>query len=242
MANPSLLVAIFFSALLVQGGLSITFTLKNNCHKTVWPAAQDNAKSPAFPNTGFELAAAASKSINPPAHWAGRIWGRTGCSTDSSGKFSCQTGDCGSGQVACNGKGGVPPTTLAEFTLQDKDGKDTYDVSCVDGFNLPLSIAPQGGSGCKTTTCSANINAQCPKVLQVTASGQGVVGCKSACNAFNTDQYCCRGAYNTSKTCKPSSYSEIFKKACPQAYSYAYDDPSSTFTCAGVNYLITFCP
>ncbi|CAH9134567.1 unnamed protein product [Cuscuta epithymum] len=32
---------------------------------------------------------------------------------------------------------------------------------------------------------------------------------------------------------------------CPQAYSYAYDDKTSTFTCPSGpnnNYLITFCP
>ncbi|KAL2499336.1 Pathogenesis-related thaumatin superfamily protein [Abeliophyllum distichum] len=30
--------------------------------------------------------------------------------------------------------------------------------------------------------------------------------------------------------------------ACPRAYSYAYDDKTSTFTCVGADYLITFCP
>uniref|UniRef100_M8CBJ1 Thaumatin-like protein n=1 Tax=Aegilops tauschii TaxID=37682 RepID=M8CBJ1_AEGTA len=35
----------------------------------------------------------------------------------------------------------------------------------------------------------------------------------------------------------------FFKSACPRAYSYAYDDSTSTFTCAaGTNYAITFCP
>ncbi|MCI07889.1 thaumatin-like protein 1-like, partial [Trifolium medium] len=29
---------------------------------------------------------------------------------------------------------------------------------------------------------------------------------------------------------------------CPKAYSYAYDDASSTFTCSGADYSITFCP
>ncbi|KAL9244029.1 hypothetical protein vseg_017846 [Gypsophila vaccaria] len=35
----------------------------------------------------------------------------------------------------------------------------------------------------------------------------------------------------------------VFKKACPRAYSYAYDDKSSTFTCGGSpDYTITLCP
>ncbi|XP_038974345.1 thaumatin-like protein 1b [Phoenix dactylifera] len=241
MANPSLLLAIFFAALYVQGGLSTTFTVKNNCAKTIWPGVQTNPNVPAFPSTGFQLAASASKSMNAPATWAGRMWGRTGCSTDSSGKFTCQTGDCGSGQVACNGKGGTPPASLVEFTLKGDGGKDNYDISLVDGFNLPVSITPQGVSGCTAPSCSANINAVCPAVLQDKVSGS-VVGCKSACLEFNQPKYCCTGAYNTSATCKPTTYSEFFKKECPQAYSYAYDDKTSLFTCTGANYLITFCP
>uniref|UniRef100_M8BCU8 Thaumatin-like protein 1 n=1 Tax=Aegilops tauschii TaxID=37682 RepID=M8BCU8_AEGTA len=31
--------------------------------------------------------------------------------------------------------------------------------------------------------------------------------------------------------------------ACPRSYSYAFDDPTSTFTCAGgPDYTVTFCP
>uniref|UniRef100_M8CCG5 Thaumatin-like protein n=1 Tax=Aegilops tauschii TaxID=37682 RepID=M8CCG5_AEGTA len=41
-----------------------------------------------------------------------------------------------------------------------------------------------------------------------------------------------------------SSTMPFFKTACPRAYSYAYDDATSTFTCAGgvSAYAITFCP
>ena len=36
----------------------------------------------------------------------------------------------------------------------------------------------------------------------------------------------------------------MFKKACPDAYSFSYDDAASTFTCVGkplTNYDIVFC-
>ncbi|CAI0400463.1 unnamed protein product [Linum tenue] len=56
------------------------------------------------------------------------------------------------------------------------------------------------------------------------------------------DLYCCTGAYGNPQTCKPTAYSRIFKAACPRAYSYAYDDPTSISTCTGGNYLVTFCP
>lgn len=46
---------------------------------------------------------------------------------------------------------------------------------------------------------------------------------------------------------RPEKYAKVFKDACPSAYSFPYDDPTSTFTCAGtamrdVDYAITFCP
>ncbi|KAG6704122.1 hypothetical protein I3843_07G115800 [Carya illinoinensis] len=34
----------------------------------------------------------------------------------------------------------------------------------------------------------------------------------------------------------------MFKAACPRSYSYAYDEATSTFTCSGVDYTVTFCP
>lgn len=70
----------------------------------------------------------------------------------------------------------------------------------------------------------------------------GVVACKSACEAFGLDQYCCSGEFANPTTCQPSIYSTIFKRACPRAYSYAYDDGTSTFTCKAYNYAIIFCP
>ncbi|RHN79700.1 putative thaumatin [Medicago truncatula] len=82
-----------------------------------------------------------------------------------------------------------------------------------------------------------------PPELQVTGSDLGVIACKSACMAFNTYQYCCRGDYITEGTCLPTDYSMFFENQCPDAYSYAYDDNSSTFTCsAGPDYTIIFCP
>lgn len=72
--------------------------------------------------------------------------------------------------------------------------------------------------------------------------GDGVVACKSACEAFGLDQYCCSGEFANPSTCKPSFYSSIFKTACPRAYSYAFDDGTSTFTCKAYDYTVVFCP
>ena len=84
----------------------------------------------------------------------------------------------------------------------------------------------------------------CPKELQVIGGEEegGVVACRSACGAFGLDQYCCSGEFANPTTCQPSSYSTIFKSACPRAYSYAFDDGTSTFTCKANEYAVVFCP
>ncbi|KAG6390634.1 hypothetical protein SASPL_148372 [Salvia splendens] len=221
-----------------------TFTFVNKCKFTVWPGILSNAGISPLSTTGFALNTGESRIINAPTAWGGRFWGRTHCSEDSTGKFSCATGDCGSGKLECAGGGAVTPVTLAEFTLDGDAGKDFYDLSLVDGFNLPMLVAPQGGSGvnCSRAECVADLNGECAPELRVTSAGGERVACRSACDAFRSEEYCCSGAYGKPAACKPSKYAETFKRACPQAYSYAYDDLTSTFTCIGADYIITFCP
>ncbi|CAM8876975.1 hypothetical protein QQ045_020609 [Rhodiola kirilowii] len=220
-----------------------TFTFVNKCDYTVWPGILPGAGTPPLESTGFQLGKKDSRTLQAPPGWSGRFWARTGCTFDSSGHGSCTTADCGSGQMECNGSGAAPPATLAEFTLGQSGSDDFYDVSLVDGYNLPMIIegsAASGGGGasCTTTGCIADLNRRCPAELRV---GDGEA-CKSACEAFGTPEYCCSGEYGSPATCKPTAYSSLFKAACPKSYSYAYDDASSTFTCSGADYTITFCP
>ncbi|KAK9164491.1 hypothetical protein Syun_005393 [Stephania yunnanensis] len=232
--------------LFISGSLGATFTFINNCDYKVWPGILTSAGIAPLDSTGFALEKGESRALTAPAAWSGRFWGRTACSEDSTGKLTCLTGDCGSGKIECAGAGAKPPATLAEFTLNGADGKDFYDVSLVDGYNLPMLVVPHGGSGgnCSTTGCVVDLNVACPAELKVVSStGAGAdVACKSACEAFQQPQYCCSGEYGNPNTCKPTSYSEFFKHACPRAYSYAYDDGTSTFTCVSADYDITFCP
>ncbi|KAF5740871.1 hypothetical protein HS088_TW11G00951 [Tripterygium wilfordii] len=217
-----------------------TFTFVNRCHYTVWPGILANAGTPKLDSTGFELPKSGSRSFQAPPNWSGRFWGRTGCTFDPhTGQGTCLTGDCGSNQMECNGLNAIPPATLAEFTIGSGSTQDYYDVSLVDGYNLPMIIQPSGGSAsCLATGCVTDLNRQCPDELR---AGSGDA-CKSACEAFGNPEYCCSGAYGSPDTCKPSIYSEMFKSACPRSYSYAYDDATSTFTCTGADYTITFCP
>ncbi|KAJ0039242.1 hypothetical protein Pint_24047 [Pistacia integerrima] len=163
----------------------------------------------------------------------------TGCTFDPSGKGKCITGDYGGG-LNCAGAGGAPPVSLAEFTLNSP--MDFYDVSLVDGYNLPISVIPSDGTGdkCRAIMCVSDLNQKCPNELQQVEKGK-VVGCKSACMAFNKPEFCCTDAFGDPNTCKPTQFSKIFKESCPMAYSYTYDDLTTTFTCNGANYLISFC-
>ena len=221
-----------------SGVMGATFTFVNRCEYTVWPGILANAGSPPLQSTGFELPKDTSRAFQASTGWSGRFWARTGCTFDGSGSGSCLTGDCGSGQIECNGAGAAPPATLAEFTL-GTGGQDFYDVSLVDGYNLPMIVEGTGGSGlCASTGCTSDLNQQCPAELRASEGS----ACKSACEAFGSPEYCCSGAYGSPATCRPSIYSEMFKAACPRSYSYAYDDATSTFTCSGADYTVTFCP
>ncbi|OMO88615.1 Thaumatin [Corchorus olitorius] len=227
---------------------SCTFTITNNCPYTIWPGTLAGSGTPQLSTTGFRLDSGQSVRISSVPGWSGRIWGRTGCSFDATGVGSCQTGDCG-GRLECDGNGATPPASLFEITLGAGNDQDFYDVSIVDGYNLPIVAAPRGVyGGCNATGCAYDLNMGCPKELQVVGGDGGamapgrVVACKSACEAFGLDQYCCSGEFANPTTCRPSFYSTIFKRACPRAYSYAYDDGTSTFTCKAYEYLIIFCP
>ncbi|KAH7685448.1 Thaumatin family protein [Dioscorea alata] len=210
------------------------FTIVNQCNEMVWPGI---TPGDSFNGGGFPLKSGQSIVITAPVGWSGRIWGRTGCNFDSSGNGSCETGRCGT-NLKCAGSGETP-ATLAEFTLANPD---FYDVSLVDGFNLPMSVrAVNGVSGnCSTAGCDGDLRDDCPSELAVKVEKR-TVACRSACDVFNTDEYCCRGLHGNSMTCQPTYYSKKFKSVCPTAYSYAYDDPTSIFTCFGADYIITFC-
>ncbi|CAI9784552.1 unnamed protein product [Fraxinus pennsylvanica] len=201
-----------------------TFVIRNNCPFTVWAAA--------VPGGGMQLNNGQTWTINPGAGTKGaRIWARTGCNFDGSGsgRGHCQTGDC-NGLLRCQAYG-VPPNTLAEYALNQFNNLDFFDISLVDGFNVPMDFSPTGGCA-RGIRCTADINGQCPKELK--APG----GCNNPCTVFKTDQYCCN-----SGNCGPTNYSKFFKVRCPDAYSYPKDDQTSTFTCpGGTNYRVVFCP
>ncbi|XXG80933.1 hypothetical protein AAC387_Pa09g1688 [Persea americana] len=221
----------------------LMLTLVNNCPFTVWPAIQPNSGHPVLERGGFALPTHTHRSFPAPsAHWSGRIWARTWC-TSHAGHFSCATGDC-AGRLECDGAGGATPATLAEFSLHHgHNDQSSYLVSLVDGFNVPLTITPHEGNGvCPVVGCRADLIATCPAALQKRSSTGHVVACKSGCEAFRSDELCCRGHFNSPNTCKPSTYSDFFKHACPATATYGHDSPSLSHYCVSPRELkVIFC-
>ncbi|KAL8834406.1 MAG: hypothetical protein Q9170_003774 [Blastenia crenularia] len=67
--------------------------------------------------------------------------------------------------------------------------------------------------------------------------------CYSACAKYNKASDCCIGKYNSPTVCQPSLYSTQAKKVCPDAYSFAFDDQTSTFIIpSGPGFEVVFCP
>ena len=226
-----------------------TLTMVNRLDQTIWPAIAADPNHP-ISATGWVLAPGASLSILIPDHWDVRMWARTGCSFDAAGDGSCVTSGCGHFQ--CGSTWGEFPSTLAEFNLNAWDGMDFYDVSLVEGNNLPMWVNSYGGQsqdkidadGCSAAGCTKNANLTCPAKLQRVVGGQ-VVACLSACLVFNTAQTCCTGSFAARSACVPSTWpidsAAVFKQAEPFAYSYVDDDATSVLTCTGeCDYRVTW--
>jgi hypothetical protein len=219
--------------------------LVNRTRETIWPAAWPGSVSG---RTGWTLPAGGSLSIVVADRWNARLWARTGCHFDAGGRGGCLTGDC-DGRYQCRGWGEIP-ATLAEYDMDSFDHLDFYDVSMVDGSNLPMYINIARGrtrdrisaAGCERGHgCTSTV--RCPAALQIHRGGR-LVACISPCARFGTDRYCCRGQY--AKGCSPArtwpiDYALVFKRAEPYAYSWSGDDATSVFTCSGgCDYRITF--
>ncbi|CAN1153199.1 Pathogenesis-related protein 5 [Linum perenne] len=241
---------ILFSLIGIALGHQVNFYVHNKCPFSIWPATAANGGHPVIAEGGFYLPSGSTQRVTAPWNWSGRFWARTGCTFHSPTISSnwlptCDTGDC-DGRLQCNGLIGTPPATLVEVTLQgDKGGPAFYDVSLVDGYNIPVAVLSRPLSAkCAVSGCVRDLNGCCPPELQVLSrNGSGrVVGCKSACKTFNIDSFCCRNEYGRPEKCRPNVYSKMFKDACPSYYSYAYDSPPPLVNCTAKEYVITFCP
>ncbi|KAL9226616.1 hypothetical protein vseg_002406 [Gypsophila vaccaria] len=237
-----LLILLFLYLSLADG---VQLMVTNNCDYTIWPGILATAGQQTPLGGGFELRSGQRQVLRVSQNWSGRIWARQGCTFDSStGRGICQTGDC-SGLLQCKGIGGKPPATVVEMTFGTPASPlHFYDVSLVDGFNLPVSVIPLGGrrSGgiCGVAACEQNLNFVCPSSLEVKEK-EKIVGCKSPCLATGMPKYCCTGDFSGEK-CQLTVFGKLFKMVCPRAYSHPFDETTGLKTCSAPRYVITFCP
>ena len=224
-------------ALTCGTAIAADFTVVNKCSYTVYPGIYPAT----YANGGWQMAPGTQVSFTLDSGWIGRIWGRTGC--NSANPAVCSTGQCGGEGLQCAGTTGVAGTSLAEFNL-NANGTDWYDVSYVDGFDNPIGISISNPSCASPNTCSSCAG---ERLLRRPEERRD---CLSPCTVFNTDQFCCRGAYGTQATCvvanwpaAEQSFVTNIHNSCPGEYAYAYDDANGLHTCAtGSNYTVTFCP
>lgn len=175
----------------------------------------------------------------------GRAWGGTGCVDD-----------------VCAGDGNLGRGSLVQLNLP-AEGTDFYDVSLVDGFNVPLAMipVPNGydveGEPCRPASCAADLTVVCPdELLRYDDDGE-VAYCASTCRACDPclecddcadlaspacsgcgafAEFCCTG-----QACQANDYTMLWKSLCPDAITHPEDAGARTCT-QRPDYDIVFCP
>ncbi|KTD30523.1 thaumatin family protein [Legionella maceachernii] len=97
-----------------------------------------------------------------PEYINGAIWPRTGCAFQGS-SFVCETGNCtslpDSGTCVTSGIPNttpqpIPPFTKFEFTINSAGADGVYDVSLINGFNVPVEIKGLGPTSSDPFSCT----------------------------------------------------------------------------------------
>lgn len=181
----------------------------------------------------LSLAAKSNKTVTVDNNWEGRVWAQESCDAPEN----------------CMQAGASNPVSLAEFKMSGANDVDYYDVSFVDGFNLPVRVEPinlindhpvsSDPQHCQATFC--NNMPECPADLRFQRT-KTWMACQSACSRYRQDEYCCTGEHNKPETCTTNHFARAIKAVCPDVYTYPYDDEFSVYACQAPAYLVTFCP
>lgn len=217
----------------------------NECTQTIWAGASGLEEPAGAFDAVSRLDPQGCVAVTVTQVAGGRAWGATDCIDD-----------------VCASDGNLGQGTLIQFDLP-AEGTDLYDVSLVDGFNLPMAMIPTGlGSAggaepCQSASCAADLTVVCPEALRRYDDDGELAYCASACRACDPCQgcddcadlaapaclgcgtfasFCCMG-----QACAENEHTMLWKSLCPDAITYSTD--SSTFTCTpGADYDVVFCP
>ncbi|ORX54946.1 Osmotin, thaumatin-like protein [Hesseltinella vesiculosa] len=230
--HPSL---VFFFNLFAFAASSKTIIVSNQCPFEIEYRKQTNGD---IISEKHLLQADDSHQFQVEATWAGRVWGQMACHGSS-----CELVDVDH------------PASLAEFTMTAANDQDYYDISFVDGYNLPMSVAP-GQALMRPITAAMEPRRYCEPVICATLptcppdlihnhhaiNGSSLITCQSACSRYQQNEYCCQGEFDSPDTCTSNPFARAVKEACSDVYTYPYDDSTSMFACSDSTYRVTFCP
>lgn len=199
---------------------AITFTVVNDCNQTIYPGINPAST---YDNGGWTMTPNTQVTFTVPSNFSGRVWGN---------------------YLSSN-----PSSTLAEFTLSGASGgTDFWDVSAVDGFDLPMAITPANGA--ESVTATGSVLAACPAGLVQASNGKNFNYCWNPCSVTNNPTVCCTNL--TPQQCRDSvntwpaeaqQYVNDIHNLQGLTYSYPWDDWWGTHTNAtNTSYTITFCP
>lgn len=173
-----------------------------------------------------------------------RAWGRTAC-----------TGD------VCAADGNEGRGTLVQLNLP-LEGADVYDVSLVDGFNVPMAMIPVATSypasePCRAASCAADLTVVCPEALLRYDEQGDVAYCASPCQACEACPGCddcaelgspaCAGCGElaelccTGQACQANEHTMLWKSLCPDAITYPEDAGARACT-QRTDFDVVFCP
>ena len=227
----------------------------------------------AAPSTAGCATAGCTSNLNATCPQPLQSLGTQSCTSDAGcpAGGSCQNGQCVVGCISacnlCTTNSNAPGLNCSEIV---PGGTMTYqdlyccsnNISCNKGNptcfgNIDCAtLGCTNNAGCGSDNCTAqgicadttcNAKSLCSPTLSCMSNSDCNTGAGYTCvgGACVPPTNCC-GPYNPQWLTAMQTFATAFKTACPSAYSYQFDDPSSSFTCPnngqGVNYTITFCP
>ncbi|WAC05820.1 MAG: hypothetical protein OS112_04120 [Methanoregula sp.] len=234
------------------------------CPSSVCPEVKCNGTSSctsgeALPDGGgfkLESGSTGTHSLTVKKGWGAAFWGRTGCSDDHN-DLQCETAGALSNQdnkdkLQAGGISSKFPATKGEITFDGYGDQDFYDMSIVDGYNLPIQIELKPGTYKKVgrpdfqydcaaagggADLNAVVNAEAALLANKTQDGR-TIGVFSACKysfvatGSENKEYCCIPPYGQFKDrdnngglyCDPTTWPDNLNSATlfKKYYKLAY--------------------
>lgn len=157
-------------------------------HQCYWALPTPNSAGSGADLTNYDLGTLQSNTITMTDNsnvngysllWSGTFAGRTTCTGGN--PLTCATAGCnvngaGADPGGCaTGEGFLAPSSIAEVTFVSTT-PDTYDVSIINGTNIPISIFPTSGSAASPQAYNNPYSCGKPGSGEATVTSAGTIG------------------------------------------------------------------